>query len=74
MYFIIADDYPLSLLGTQVLLESMGHVVLGSFNNGNDAWNAIKKFKPEFAILDISMPEMDGLEVAENIHLYQLQT
>lgn len=74
MYFVIADDYPLSLLGTQVLLESMGHVVLGAHNNGNDAWTAIRKFKPEFAILDISMPEMDGLEVAENIRLYQLPT
>ncbi len=29
MHFIIADDHPLSLLGTQVLLEGMGHVVFG---------------------------------------------
>lgn len=74
MYFVIADDFPLSLLGTQVLLEGMGHVVLESHNNGNDAWMAIKRLKPEFAILDISMPDMDGLEIAENIRLYQIPT
>lgn len=74
MHFIIADDHPLSLLGSQVLLEGMGHVVLGSYNNGREAFNAIKKLKPDFAILDISMPEMDGLEVSENIRLFQLPT
>jgi|SRR5690554_584243 len=74
MFFVIADDHPLSLLGTQVLLEGMGHVVLESHNNGQNAWNAIKKLKPAFVVLDISMPEMDGLEVAENIRLYQLST
>lgn len=74
MHFIIADDYPLSTLGTQVLIESAGYVVLGTYNNGKSAWNAIKKQKPDFAILDISMPEMTGLEVAENIKLYNIPT
>lgn len=74
MHFIIADDFPLSLLGTQVILEGMGHVVLGAYNNGLNAWNAIKKLKPDFVILDISMPEMDGIEVAEQIRLHQLPT
>src|SRR5690554_1478818 len=74
MHFVIADDYPLSILGTQVLLEGMGHVVLGSHNNGHDAWNAIRRLKPEFAILDINISVMDGLEVAENIRLHQLPT
>jgi DNA-binding NarL/FixJ family response regulator len=74
MYFVIADDFPLSLLGTQVLLEGMGHVVLESHNNGQEAWMSIKRLKPEFTILDISMPDMDGLEIAENIRLYQIPT
>lgn len=74
MHFIIADDYPLSLLGTQVLVESLGYVVLGTYNNGGSAWVSIKKLKPDFVILDISMPEMDGLEVAERIRLHQLPT
>ena len=74
MYFVIADDYPLSLLGTQVLLESTGYVVLKACSNGSDAWYAIQRYKPSFAILDISMPEVDGLAVAEKIRLHQLDT
>lgn len=74
MHFIIADDHPLSLLGTQVLIESMGYVVLESCKNGEHAWNAIKRLKPDFVILDISMPEMDGLEVSEKIRVHQFAT
>lgn len=74
MHFIIADDHPLSLLGTQVLLEGMGQVVLESHKDGESAWKAIKRLKPDFVILDISMPKMDGLEIAENIRLHQLET
>ncbi|HZW76712.1 MAG TPA: response regulator transcription factor [Flavobacteriaceae bacterium] len=74
MHFVIADDHPLSLLGTQVLLEGMGQVVLESHKNGENAWKAIKRLKPDFVVLDISMPGMDGLEIAENIRLHQLKT
>lgn len=74
MHFIIADDHPLSLLGTQVLIESLGYVVLESYKNGEHAWNSIKRLKPDFVILDISMPEMDGLEVSEKIRVHQLPT
>lgn len=74
MHFVIADDHPLSLLGTQVLLEGMGQVVLESHKDGESAWKAIKRLKPDFVVLDISMPKMDGLEIAENIRLHQLKT
>jgi len=74
MHFIIADDHPLSLLGTQVLVESLGYVVLEACKNGQNAWSAIKRLKPDFVILDISMPEMDGLEVSEKIRIHQLAT
>lgn len=74
MHFIIADDHPLSLLGTQVLIESLGYVVLESCKNGEYAWQSIKRLKPDFVILDISMPEMDGLEVSEKIRVHQLPT
>lgn len=74
MHFIIADDHPLSLLGTQVLIESLGYVVLESCKNGEHAWNSIKRLKPDFVILDISMPEMDGLKVSEKIRVHQLPT
>lgn len=74
MHFIIADDHPLSLLGTQVLVESLGYVVLETCKNGQTAWDSIKRLKPDFVILDISMPEMDGLQVSEKIRVHQLST
>lgn len=74
MHFVIADDHPLSLLGTQVLIESLGYVVLGVYKDGEAAWNSIKRLKPEFVILDISMPKLDGLEVSERIRIHQLST
>ena len=54
MHFVIADDHPLSLLGTQVLIESLGYVVLEVCKDGEMAWNSIKRLKPDFVILDIS--------------------
>ncbi len=74
MHFIIADDHPLSLLGTQVLIESLGYVVLETCKEGRHAWNSINRLKPDFVILDISMPEMDGLEISEKIRVHQLPT
>jgi DNA-binding NarL/FixJ family response regulator len=74
MHFVIADDHPLSLLGTQVLIESLGYVVLETCKNGQIAWNTIQRLKPDVVILDISMPEMNGLEVSEKIRLHNLPT
>lgn len=74
MHFIIADDHPLTLLGTQVLVESLGYVVLGTHKDGKSAWNSIITLKPEFVILDISMPEMNGLDICEKIKIHQLPT
>lgn len=74
MHFVIADDHPLSLLGTQVLIESLGYVVLEVCNDGEKAWNSIKRLKPDFVILDISMPKLNGLEISEKIRVHQLPT
>lgn len=74
MHFIIADDHPLSLLGTQVLIESMGYVVLETCKNGQVAWNSINRLKPDVVILDISMPDINGLELAEKIRNHKLDT
>jgi len=38
-----------------------------STGNGQDAWEAINKIKPDIAVLDIDMPGMNGLKLASNI-------
>ena len=62
---ITADDHPLMLRGINDFLESKGFNILGSAKDGKEAYNLIVKEMPDIAILDIRMPFMTGLEVAE---------
>lgn len=62
---VIADDHPLMLRGLTDFLTSKGFNIIGSAEDGNNAYNLIVKLKPEIAILDIRMPHKTGLEIAE---------
>ncbi|NNC50147.1 MAG: response regulator transcription factor [Flaviramulus sp.] len=62
---VIADDHPLMLRGLTDFLTSKSYNILGSAEDGNQAYNLIVKLKPEIAILDIRMPYLTGLEIAE---------
>ena len=71
---IIADDHPLMLRGINDFLESKGFHILGSAQDGQAAYNLIVKEKPDIAILDIRMPYMTGLEVAEECKKNNIKT
>lgn len=71
---IIADDHPLMLRGIQDFLTSKGFNILGSAPDGQAAYNLIVKEKPDIALLDIRMPYMTGLEVAEKCKKNNLET
>ncbi|TAG55505.1 MAG: DNA-binding response regulator [Cytophagales bacterium] len=64
---IIADDHPFLLRGTKHFLESNSFNVIGAYTNSIEALNSILAKKPTLAILDISMPGMDGLELAQKL-------
>ncbi len=64
---IIADDHPMTLEGMKVYIEKLGHVVLKTCRDGIEAYNHISALKPHLAILDLSMPGMNGLEELEKI-------
>jgi DNA-binding NarL/FixJ family response regulator len=64
---IIADDHPMTLNGIQVYVENLGFKVLNTYQNGLDAFNGIMQIQPDFVILDLNMPGMNGLEVLEKI-------
>lgn len=64
---IIADDHPLILKGLQNFLTEKGHNVIAGASDGKEALKLIIKFIPEIAILDIRMPFMSGLEIAQSI-------
>lgn len=71
---VIADDHPLMLRGLTDFLSSKGYNIVGSANDGKNAYNLIVKLKPKIAILDIRMPFKTGLEVAEEVQKNGLPT
>jgi DNA-binding NarL/FixJ family response regulator len=71
---VIADDHPLMLRGLTDFLTSKGFNILGSAEDGKSAYNLIVKLKPQIAILDIRMPYMTGLEIAEACQKNELKT
>jgi DNA-binding NarL/FixJ family response regulator len=65
---IIADDHILIREGLLALLNGEpDFIVLDQASNGKEALHLIRKHCPDIAILDISLPDYSGLEVAEKI-------
>lgn len=62
---IIADDHPLVLKGLQDFLIEKNYNIVDSATNGKEAYKLILKHEPDIAILDIRMPNLTGLEIAE---------
>ena len=61
---IIADDHPFTVEGMEALISSIsGLKVIGTADNGIKTIALVKKLKPDIALLDMSMPGMNGLEV-----------
>ena len=71
---ITADDHPLLLKGLNDFLLEKKYNLIGSGNNGREAYNLIAKKNPDIAILDIQMPFMSGLEIAKNCKTNGLDT
>lgn len=60
---LIADDESIIRLGLKQILEEAGHTVYDA-ENGASALRLAEGCQPDLVILDIKMPEMDGLEAA----------
>jgi len=63
---LLADDHALVRAGINALLQQMENVeVVAQAENGKQALSLILQHEPDVALLDISMPEMSGLEVTK---------
>lgn len=65
---LLVDDQQLVRQGIQLLLETEDDLqVIGMANNGIDALEKIEKLKPDVVLMDIRMPEMNGVEATQHI-------
>lgn len=65
---IYADDHAIILQGLgRMFREAQDIKVLGGCSNGSEALEMIRRLKPDVALLDITMPELDGISVAEQL-------
>ena len=66
---VLADDHVLVRDGIKALLEDQtGITVIDEASNGKEALEVISKNKPDVLIVDIRMPEMNGIEVVAEIN------
>lgn len=65
---VLADDHKLFLEGIAALLSSEKDIeIVGRAQTGTEALKLIRATKPELAVLDITMPEMYGIEVTQKV-------
>ena len=61
---IIADDESIIRMDLREMLTNLGYLVVGEAGDGRSAVNLARELKPDVAILDIKMPNTDGIEAA----------
>ena len=67
---LIADDHKIFREGLRALLENQENIeVLGEADNGRMLVKMTKKYQPELVIVDVAMPDMNGIEAARQIRM-----
>jgi DNA-binding NarL/FixJ family response regulator len=65
---IVADDHRIFRKGLKSLLSEKDHIqILGEADDGDQAFEMTRKYKPKIVIMDIGMPKMDGIEATRQI-------
>ena len=65
---IIADDESIIRLDLKQMLEEAGHKVIAEATDGRQALDLTRKLYPDLVIMDVKMPNMDGITAAGIIH------
>ena len=72
---VLADDHPLTRAGIAEFLRRESSLdLVGEAEDGVKAWEMIRELKPDVALLDIRMPGMDGVSVAQKVKAEGLST
>lgn len=69
IHIFIADDNRLLREGLVAMLSEQGDIIVaGTAPGGNEAVTQINQLRPDVALIDIGMPDKDGLEVTQTLH------
>ncbi|MFG0834260.1 response regulator [Aeromonas bivalvium] len=71
---LIVDDHPAIRMAVHMLLKQDGYHILAEVDNGVDAIAMVKINRPDIVILDIGIPQLDGIEVIKRIKLLDMGT
>ena len=64
---LIVDDHPSFRASARMLLESEGFKVIGEAEDGASALRAVEELRPDVVLLDVQLPDIDGIEVAARL-------
>ena len=64
---LIVDDHAAFRTSARALLQAEGFDVIGEATDGAEAVEAVVALRPEIVLLDIQLPDLDGLTVAEQL-------
>jgi DNA-binding NarL/FixJ family response regulator len=66
---VLADDHPMIRAGFKTLLgQSEAFEIAGEADNGKELIKVVNSARPDVALVDVHMPEMNGLEALEKLH------
>jgi two-component system, response regulator PdtaR len=61
---VIAEDEAIPRMDLREMLENLGYLVVGEAGDGVSAVNMARELRPDLVVMDIKMPEMDGIAAA----------
>ncbi|MBB6449290.1 two-component system chemotaxis response regulator CheY [Geomicrobium halophilum] len=67
---LIVDDASFMRMMIKDILDKNDFVIVGEAENGKEAVEKYKELKPAFVTMDITMPEMDGIQALKEIQAY----
>ena len=64
---VLADDEAIIRMDLKEMLTSLGYVVVGEAGDGRSAVNLARELRPDLVIMDIQMPDLDGIDGAQEL-------